>query len=1329
MARLAISKDYFPAYARLPRKAQHRADEFLKKFEHDSKLASIHLEPLHDVLDGALRSARIGDDYRMILRAPERGDVFLVLYADHHDEAYRWAATKRTAIHPKTGSLQIFDVERAERALPTVLAPPPVAPASTPTPTPGLFDAHPDETLFLAGVPWPLLPAVRAVQSEEQLDRLLPHLPPEGAEMLTGLAAGLSLDEALEEVFGRVAPPAAAPEPPAPDVLDLPAALERPTTQRQFRLLDGELDLDRALRHPLDVWRVFLHPRQKRIAEARTKGPMRVLGGAGTGKTVAALHRAAFLAKSVYPKPDDRILFTTFTTNLAEDLRAQLGKLLEPDALARVEVRSIDAWAAALLRSRGKSARLALDEDQRRHFRAAYEGYGQDEIPLDFYWAEWRDVVREQGLTTADEYVAAVRRHRGVPLSRAERRRLWPVFQAYREDLEGQGLKEPFDLLRAARAELEAAPSAPRYRSIVLDEAQDFSLEALRLVRAIAGPEHPDDLFLVGDAHQRIYGRRVTLSSAGISVRGRRTQTLRLNYRTTGAIGRYATRVLGDAEVDDLDDGKADRRGYVSVREGPPPVVRHFPTARAEEEAALEIVRELLAIPLPAESICLLARTRGILVDRFAPALSRAGIPCVLLDRQEPAEGGVRLATMHRAKGLEFAAVLLVDVSEGVLPWRSPELESEDALVSELALSRERALLYVAASRARDELYVLSHGEPSVLLPSLPVPVEIPQPPQPVEAAARPERPAPDPVPPSPEPAQTAILDTPLVYIPLPKRMESFAEREGLVTLGDLLRRSPRSLAGERNLGRKSIVDTRAVLEPRLGLPWEEALRRLTAGGTLAPLPVVVSVPAPWVDPDQGLFQEGLIGAFRLLLQELEPIPRLILTRRSGLGGESLTLQELGEMLGISRERVRQIQAKTLERLAKRSWARAARAAVDEALAAGAAPLASLSEQAFWTDAAELPEVTGFVLESVLERGYVVTDEEEPWLSPVDEETFRSQRAAARPGTPTRRQELLALLEASAVPLTRGEIEAQLGPRPRLPDEVIHFGRSRLGLRKHFPDFEAWRARLVPRAEELVEQLGPERQWSSVEILDELREALEIPDWLTAWGLAELIRAGSRLKYLGRLRVALPGSPENASRIRVHELAEQLLRDAGEPMTRDELVSRIRERLGASELALLQVFTRPQFVRLDARRMGLLDRDVPGGARAVAEATEHAEALLRRRERGLSSYRLLETVAGLSAELSRWSEELLTSVVRGDARFRTSQSGAVGLAEWESTRTPTRLELARAALAEAGGKVSVEAVLGRIEAHYGERPTRATVGAIAMHLGVALDGDWLRPKS
>ncbi|MCA9587091.1 MAG: DEAD/DEAH box helicase, partial [Myxococcales bacterium] len=738
MARLAISKDYFPAYASLPRKAQRKADEFLRKFEQDSTATAIHLEPIKRAVDRQLRSARIGDDYRMILRAPEEGDIFLVLWADHHDEAYRWAATKQTAVHPATGSLQIFDVTEATEAVTTApeeVAAAWAAPASEPVPaqepsaaTPatlaidesdGLFSAHSDDDIFIAGVPRALLPSVRALASDAELDRLLPYLPPEAAEVLTALAAGIGLDEALEEVLGRPAQPAVALALPAIDITDVPAALERETTQRQFKLVDEGLDLDAALRHPLDVWRVFLHPRQRRLAYARTKGPTRVLGGAGTGKTVVALHRAAFLVREVFTKPDDKVLFTTFTVNLAQDLRTQLAKLLEPDALARVEVVNIDAWASTYLRQRGVAVRPAFEKEQKPHFDAAYEVYGQDGVPADFYRAEWRDVIQEQGLQTEDEYVGAVRKSRGVPLGRADRRRLWPVFAAYRDNLEHAGLLEPLDILRKARAELEVAGGEPRYRSVVVDEVQDFSADALKLLRAIAGPERPDDLFLVGDAHQRIYGRPVALSRCGIQVRGRRSQTLRVNYRTTGAICRFALGVLKDVSVDDLDDGLADRRGHVSLREGPSPRI-HACTSNADEAAAVvAAVKAAIEAGTAAESICIVARTHGPLRDRFAPALERAGLTCVVLEQEEPRLPGVRLATMHRVKGLEFAIVMLVNITKHDLPLSTPELRSDDAILSAQALLRERSLFYVAASRARDELHVFYAGQPSELLTPL----------------------------------------------------------------------------------------------------------------------------------------------------------------------------------------------------------------------------------------------------------------------------------------------------------------------------------------------------------------------------------------------------------------------------------------------------------------------------------------------------------------------------------------------------------------------------------------------------------------------------------
>ncbi|MFT3770137.1 MAG: AAA family ATPase [Minicystis sp.] len=467
MIQVAIARDYFPAYARLPRKAQRKADELLRKFTADPRQASIHYEPIRGAHDKQLRSVRVGDDYRAVIREPEHGEVFLLLWIDHHDEAYRWAASKQTEVHPATGTLQLFDVDAATRVVTSIdhdEAPQAEAPR--------LFAAWSDDDLFHGGVPCALIPAVRAVATEAELDQLLPHLPAEAAEVLTGLAAGLSLDAALEETLGRAAPESAKAA-PAVDPEDVAAALTRPSTQQQFRVVDGDFDLDAALAHPLDVWRVFLHPKQRAVARARTKGPMRVTGGAGTGKTVVALHRAGFLVREVFTKPDDRVLFTTFTVNLAHDVRRQLEKLLEPRDLARVDVKNLDGWAADYLRGRGEPVRLATGEAQDEAWTRVLDVYAVDGFPPEFCRTEWRDVVLAQDLTDEESYVRAVRLHRGLPLGRRERRLLWPLFQAYRQELLALGVVEQVEIMRRARKRLESDGGAPRYRAVVVDETQD----------------------------------------------------------------------------------------------------------------------------------------------------------------------------------------------------------------------------------------------------------------------------------------------------------------------------------------------------------------------------------------------------------------------------------------------------------------------------------------------------------------------------------------------------------------------------------------------------------------------------------------------------------------------------------------------------------------------------------------------------------------------------------------------------------------------------------------------------------------------------------------
>ena len=220
----------------------------------------------------------------------------------------------------------------------------------------------------------------------------------------------------------------------------------------------------------------------------------------------------------------------------------------------------------------------------------------------------------------------------------------------------------------------------------------------------------------VGDAHQRIYSRhRVVLGHYGIEIRGR-ARKLRLNYRTTEETRRWASRLLDRCSVDDLDGGSDSNRGVRSVTHGPEPRLEFFDT---RDEQAEWLVGFLNESPRQGESLrgtCVVARTR---TERnvIADELTGADLPVELLETDSPDESssGVRVATMHRVKGLEFDCMVIVSVNEEFLPLATavPDNDGPARTAAEIA---ERALLYVAATRAKKELVLSSFGEPSPFL-------------------------------------------------------------------------------------------------------------------------------------------------------------------------------------------------------------------------------------------------------------------------------------------------------------------------------------------------------------------------------------------------------------------------------------------------------------------------------------------------------------------------------------------------------------------------------------------------------------------------------------
>lgn len=702
---IVLSSDFLLAFSNVQKSHQKQVREFIERFRERPDSPGLNYEVIQSAKGKDLYSVRINQAYRAIVFHPANSQVYVLSWVDHHDDAYRWAERKQFIVNPATGALQIFNAEPSEAA------PAKPVPAAAKM---GLFSRVKDKHLLRLGVPEELIWVVRGINSDAELEAAEGRLPQEVYEALFMLASGFSLDEVFSEMEK--------PEEEVPvDQMDFVTALQNEDSKRRFYVVDEAKDLAEVLNAPLDQWRIFLHPKQRKLVSMQANGPVRVLGGAGTGKTVVAMHRARYLAEEVFSKKDDRILFTTFTRNLATDIQENLRKLCSVDALSRIDVVNLDAWVANFLRGQGYRHQVVFDEDENDAWASALNqappNWG---FTPNFYCSEWEQVIQAQNITDSDQYLRASRIGRGTKLNRDARKRVWPVFQEYRAQLNEQGKKEYIDLVRDARDLIQRKRLSLPFRAVIVDEAQDMSAEAIRLMRTIV-PKGANDLFIVGDAHQRIYRHRVSLGQCGINIKGR-GKKLKINYRTTDEIRRFAVCLLEGRDIDDLDGGQDQQKGYLSLTHGQAPAVHSFASFADEVAFLRRYIAELQGDGSPLESICLVTRTKRLL-EGYISQLHEAGLATYEIRRnaaEQRDKPGIRLATMHRVKGLEFEHVIVAAANKGILPLETAVDEAEDAVARRNAETGERSLFYVALTRARQSATITGYGSMSPFLSTHP---------------------------------------------------------------------------------------------------------------------------------------------------------------------------------------------------------------------------------------------------------------------------------------------------------------------------------------------------------------------------------------------------------------------------------------------------------------------------------------------------------------------------------------------------------------------------------------------------------------------------------
>jgi len=649
---------------------------------------SLQFHKLDKAKDPNFWSIRVGRDLRIIVH--RTGTSLLLCYVNHHDEAYQWAERRRLETHPKTGAAQLVEIRERVQEI-TV---PNYVEREQEAPKRRVFHNISEGTLLTYGVP-PEWVAEALNATEDGLLEIAGHLPAEAAEALLNLATGIR-------------PPV--PEHVAPDG----NPFEHPDALRRFRIMKNIEELALALDYPWERWAVFLHPEQRKIVEKNFNGPARVSGTAGTGKTIVALHRAAHLARG---NPQARVLLTTFSEPLANALRAKLRLLLtgEPRLGERIEVYSMDAIGRRLYELNIGKLRIATDAQITGLLQQGSTKVAGHKFSLRFLETEWGQVVDGWQLDTWEEYRDVNRLGRKTRLKEEQRKLLWSIFEAVRSGLREQGLittSGMFNILARHYANGAALP----FDFAVVDEAQDIGVAQIRFLAAF-GSGRPNGLFFAGDLGQRIFQQPFSWRAAGIDVRGRST-TLKINYRTSHQIRSQADRLL-DPQIADVDGNIEERKGTISLFNGPQPDIKVYKSTADEIGAVGDWLTKLIQAGVQPHEIALFVRSTAQL-DRPKLSAEKAGLKSKVLDEHvETPSGSMSVSTMHLAKGLEFRAVGVMACDDEVIPLQERIQTVADEGDLEDVYNTERQLLYVACTRARDHLLVTSTAPESEFLDDL----------------------------------------------------------------------------------------------------------------------------------------------------------------------------------------------------------------------------------------------------------------------------------------------------------------------------------------------------------------------------------------------------------------------------------------------------------------------------------------------------------------------------------------------------------------------------------------------------------------------------------
>lgn len=463
----------------------------------------------------------------------------------------------------------------------------------------------------------------------------------------------------------------------------------------------------------------LLDPEQFKLITARDTGLVAIQGSAGSGKTTVGLHRIAWL---VFQNPalfkPDRILIVVFSRALS----AYISQVLPALGVEGVRVQELGPWLSHLRKTHFRS----LPEDYSDETPAVVTRFKTHTALLEMIDALGRTHRGQEPKTVFEEMLTdklwlseGLARHAPGAFSEAEIDRIhrWCTRQSFLRD-EGHGVSEDdvptldreddpillrlWQVLRGPlRADDKTGPKGSsgqklplEYHHVMVDEAQDLSPIELAVLIATAGKRQ--SVTLAGDVAQKVIEHRdfpswTTVLDA-LRLGHVDVSPLQVSYRSTRQIMEVARKILGPLAPDEP---------ITAPREGAPVAHLRFDSKGAAATWLAPALSDLVRREALA-SVAVLCVDLPTARDWYQ-ILERSQVPYLqLVDEQDFSFApGVEVTDIRSSKGLEFDYVVLVGVDADAFPDKTPS----------------RHLLHVGATRAAHQLWLVSTGTPSPLVP------------------------------------------------------------------------------------------------------------------------------------------------------------------------------------------------------------------------------------------------------------------------------------------------------------------------------------------------------------------------------------------------------------------------------------------------------------------------------------------------------------------------------------------------------------------------------------------------------------------------------------